>query len=469
MSSPASNPEVLSIAFGAVLLTNGLGVLLLAAVLRSGRNLELPAFGAGLFLFGLRTLSALESTRALAPLPGLAWDYAGPISLYFLTVTTFVFMEHYWGAGRHGSFRRIWQVQLAFAVAATAADVGSGAPGASMNAYLLLVLAWTAVTLLNIAGGGVRTRPEDRFVLVGLVAIVAAAIHDSLGLLGVIWDLTALPLGILAFAGALSYSLVLRAFGNQRRLATIDVELQAARRFQQSLLPHGRPAVPGGACAVRYRPMAAVGGDLYDFLPVAGRRFGILVADVTGHGIPAALIASMVKTSVAAQAHTAARPAEVLAGMNRDLYSQLDGNLVTAVYACVDLDARHVALANAGHPRPLLLENGGGSASEAGERGAALGLLPDERYAATDLALAPGDRLVLYSDGLVEARAPDGALFKLQRVRSALTDRAALPAEAWADHLLEQVTRWAGKPDLALDDDLTLLVLDMPAADAGAS
>lgn len=461
--------EFLNVAFGAVLFTNGLGLMLLAAILRSDRNLELPAFGAGLFLFGLRTLSDLESTRALVPLSGMVWDYVGPICLYFLTVTTFVFMEHYWGAGRFGSFRRIWQIQLAFAVGGTATDIASGTPGAAMDAYLLLVLVWTAVVLLNVAGGNIRSRPEDRIVVVGLVVIVLTVIHDSLVLLGAIWSVSLQPLGILVFSGSLTYSLVLRSFGNERRLAMIDVELQTARRFQQSLLPHGRPPVPEGACAVRFRPMAAVGGDLYDFLPVDGRRFGILVADVSGHGIPAALIASMVKTAAASQARVAARPAELLAGMNRHLYRQLDGNLVTAVYACVDPDARRVSLANAGHPRPLLLASGGRSASEAGERGAALGLLPDERYAATDLSLAPGDRLVLYSDGLVEAKAPDGALFEVQRLRSALNGRAALPAAAWADHVLDEVTRWVGKPDLTLDDDLTLVVLDMPAGDAGAS
>ena len=177
----------------------------------------------------------------------------------------------------------------------------------------------------------------------------------------------------------------------------------------------------------------------------------------------------MVKAGAASQTHVADRPDAVLAGMNRHLYSQLDGNLVTAIYAFIDFDARRVSLANAGHPHPLLLAGGGRTVDEVGKRGAALGLLPAERYATTELLLSPGDRLVLYSDGLVEAKSPGGALFERDRLCTALLDHAALPAEAWADQLLEQLTRWVGKTDLALEDDLTLLVLDCPAADARAA
>ena len=115
------------------------------------------------------------------------------------------------------------------------------------------------------------------------------------------------------------------------------------------------------------------------------------------------------------------------------------------------------------------MESGGRTVDEVGKRGAALGLLPAERYATTELSLSPGDRLVLYSDGLVEAKSPDGTLFALERLRGALLDHAALPADAWADQLLKQLRRWVGKTDLALDDDLTLVVLDIPGPNAGAA
>lgn len=470
MPADALRLEVLNIAFGFVLVTGGLALTLLPAFYRSGRNPALTIFGAGVAMSGLVTLAPLPSFRALAPLPPIVWDHMTPIGQYFQPVVAFRFVELYWGAGRFAAFRRIWQIHLPFAVIAAGLDIAAGTPAGSMGAHLVLTLIWMTVFALQLVGGGIRRNREDGAVIFGAAAVAVVLFHNILSAGGVLpWSIDLLPPATLIFVGCITHSLLVRAFRNERRLAAVEAELETARRFQQSLLPRTPPRVPGGGWAVRYKPMDAVGGDLYDFFPIDGERFGVLLADVTGHGIPAALIASMVKTGAASQTHAAERPADVLAGMNRYLYRQLDGNLVTAVYACVDLAARRVTLANAGHPRPLLLAGGGRSASEAGERGAALGLLPDERYAATDLSLAPGDRLVLYSDGLVEAKAPDGALFEVQRLRSALDGQAALPAETWADHVLEEVTRWVGKPDLALDDDLTLVVLDIPAGDTGAS
>ena len=187
-----------------------------------------------------------------------------------------------------------------------------------------------------------------------------------------------------------------------------------------------------------------------------------MVAGVTGHGVPVTLVASMVKTGAASQVHMADRPAEVLAGMNRYLCGQLDESCVTAIYAYVDMAARRVSLANAGHLPPLLLSRDDGNAEEVGSRGPWLGLLPGEEYVVTELSLQPGDRLVLYSSGVAEATSPDGKLFSPFRLRRLLLDEASDSAEEWADQVLAQLTTWIGKPDLAVDDDVTLVVLDIP-------
>ena len=287
-------------------------------------------------------------------------------------------------------------------------------------------------------------------------------VHDNLAGLGLLpWRLRIEFVGIIIFVGSLGYALALRTFSNERRLATLDHELRTARQIQQSLLPPELPQTPGTALAARFVPMAAVGGDLYDCLPVGDRHLGLLVADVAGHGIPAALIASMVKTAAATQSRVADKPAEVLEGINRHLCGQVDGHYVTAVYVYVDFDAGRLLHARAGHPAPLLLTQRGQHVSEVGESGLILGFVPEARYTTTELPFTAGDRLVLYTDGLVEATSPTGRFFDPSRLREILKQRTDLSPERWADYVLERLAEWTGKPALELDDDLTLIVLDM--------
>ena len=127
------------------------------------------------------------------------------------------------------------------------------------------------------------------------------------------------PLGSIVLIACLGAIAVRRAFKESERLLAIDKELSIARRIQSSILPAAMPKIAGLAVAARYEPMTAVAGDFYDFLEVGERRLGVLVADVSGHGVPAALIASMVKVAIAAQKPRADRPAAVLAGMNETL------------------------------------------------------------------------------------------------------------------------------------------------------
>src|SRR5262249_61661029 len=124
------------------------------------------------------------------------------------------------------------------------------------------------------------------------------------------------PVGMLAFIAGLGYFVAERAIESERRLFSLSKEMETARNIQQSILPAATPSAPGLEIIASYLPMAEVAGDFYDFLDQGGGRLGVLVADVSGHGVPAALIASMVKVAFAAQADHASDPARVIAGMN---------------------------------------------------------------------------------------------------------------------------------------------------------
>ena len=462
--------DLLSVSFGSVLIAAGLAALLLPTIHRPARNLSLTSFGAAVLLYGLRELAGLSSFQAITPVSTVIWSYVGTICTYLIPVVTFVFTDQFWGAGRYSSIRRVWQIHLGYAAIAIAVDIVTQTPGAGLGPNSPLVVLWMGVVLGNIIVGALRIDRDFRIVRIGLVVLVVLVANDNLVSLGLLpWQTLLEPLGVVVFTSSLGYALALRTFGNERRLATLDYELRTARQIQQSLLPRELPRAVGESLAVRYIPMAAVGGDLYDCLQVDDRHVGILVADVTGHGIPAAIIASMVKTAAAAQIRVADQPAEVLAGINQHLCGQVDGHYVTAVYVYLDLDTGRVLQANAGHPPPLLLSRADQEVDTIGEGGLILGFVPNATYTTTELPLSPGDRVVLYTDGVVEASAPNGDFFETERLRDTLQSRSELTAERWADHLLEQLTQWCGRASLELDDDLTVLVLDIPGPQSAST
>ena len=136
--------------------------------------------------------------------------------------------------------------------------------------------------------------------------------------------------------GALGYLAARHVIGAELSLAALRQELDTARRIQEAILPPGPPNAPRLAVAARYLPMTEVAGDLYDFAELEDGRTGVLVADVSGHGVAAALVSSMTKVAFQAQAAHHDDPARVLAGMNRMLGTRLDGKFVTAAYICLD-------------------------------------------------------------------------------------------------------------------------------------
>src|SRR5246500_4843305 len=174
-----------------------------------------------------------------------------------------------------------------------------------------------------------------------------------------------------------------------RQLLGIQKELETARLIQQSILPQTVPQIDGLDIAARYIPMASVAGDFYDFIAVDNKHVGILVADVSGHGMPAALIASMLKIALAAQSAHADDPARVLQGLNETLCGKFQHHYVTAAYAFVDMKKRTLTYAGAGHPPLLLWGAASPGVRDVTENGLFLGMFDFETYSSVELPLAP--------------------------------------------------------------------------------
>jgi serine phosphatase RsbU (regulator of sigma subunit) len=260
---------------------------------------------------------------------------------------------------------------------------------------------------------------------------------------------------MLVFVLCLGYALGRSLVRAETEFAGVQRELETARRIQSSLLPRRIPEQSGLDIAVRFVPMTAVAGDIYDVVRIGPFSTGILVADVSGHGVPAALVASMVKVAFSAQADHADDPAEVLGAMNQVLCRHLEHAYVTAVYAVVNTDRQTVTIASAGHP-PALLHRDHQTSSLERNGGVMLGVFPDAKYTNTEVApFGAGDRLLLYSDGILEARDRAGRFFDGDRVARWLSDIEHTSAEQLADAAFSELTQWTGG---GFDDDVTFVI-----------
>jgi sigma-B regulation protein RsbU (phosphoserine phosphatase) len=266
------------------------------------------------------------------------------------------------------------------------------------------------------------------------------------------------PYGFAVLLGCLGYVAARQTLMRDEEFGEIKKELDLARNIQLSLLPASFPESTAFCIAARYVPMNSVAGDFYDVFAADASHVGLLIADVSGHGVPAALIASMVKMAAISQRDHAAHPAQLLSGMNRALWGNTQGQYVTAAYVYLDAASRELRYAAAGHPCMLRLRRG--SAIEVAENGLLLAAVEEIAYTERSIPIEAGDRFVLYTDGLVEARNGAGAMFGDDALKSALEQSAGLVAADAADWIIASVQKWASFQD----DDLTVLVCDYSAA-----
>ena len=413
------------------------------------------------FIYGARLLMDLDATEVLFPVARtVAWDKAIDILSYLVPIPAGLLFERLMAGGWRGSLRRFWQAFVVMAAAAIPAEVMAREPGALMKPYRLLVLASALVVLANVFWPGRERTADLRVLRASFLVLLAFIIYENLRGIGLTRTANVEPVGFLAFVCGLGIVAARRVFTDQERLSAIRQELETARRIQESILPGEPPRIPGLDLASRYVPATEVAGDFYEFLPGEGRRLGILVADVSGHGVPAALVASMLKVAVAAQGAHVASPGRLLSEINAIFHGKLKNQFITALYVYLDLEAGRMTAASAGHPPPLVWRGREGRIEELPPGGVVLGRLRRAAYSETAVPFEPGDRVLLFTDGIPEALSPGGEMFGEERLRGVLASSSSLIAEAAAEALVAQVAAWTGRT-AGFDDDLTLVVASL--------
>jgi sigma-B regulation protein RsbU (phosphoserine phosphatase) len=239
------------------------------------------------------------------------------------------------------------------------------------------------------------------------------------------------------------------------RLEQQERELPRAREIQQSLLPKSILQLPGFELATAWQPARVVGGDYFDVLPLGEKRLAICIADVVGKGVSAALLMANVQATVRAFAHDSESPAHLCDRVNRVLCENIAADkFVTFFYGILDAGERTFRYCNAGHPFPLLVTSD--STSQLAEGGAVLGIFPEGKYGNATVHLSPGDRLLLFTDGITEATGPEDQEFGQESITAfARADRSISAAEL-NRRLLAHVSDFCrGR----FHDDATLLVI----------
>src|ERR1700682_874193 len=459
--------ELAHIAAAVALLSIALAAVALFFFRRRTHELTLIYFGLFCILYAVRLLALRPSLRSLFDESRTFWDYVDWAITCSIILPLSLFLSQVVGEPLRKFFRWLLAAQTVFAVFGILA-AALGARLAKLyvanNIMILGTLATAAlflVTRKRSLGSLPRLTLEVRVFIAGFVVWLLFVVHANLLGLKILTGHNVEFLGFLVFVAGLGYISAYRIFANEERLLAINKELEIARRIQSSIIPQNVPTLPGLEIAARYVPMSAVAGDFYDFLGVDEKRVGILVAGVTGHGVAAALIASMLKFAFAGQAAHDDDPARVLTGLNRSLCGKFEEHFVTAAYLFVDLERSLLRYSAAGHPPLMLASRSAGEVREFEENGLMLGMFPEAAYSSVEIRVGPRDRCLLYTDGLFEAKNVAQEGFGKSRCKEFLETQPDIPGARFANALLNNIASFSGHNSArAQEDDITLLVLD---------
>jgi len=285
------------------------------------------------------------------------------------------------------------------------------------------------INLINKKGGGSFTPDDQR--LVGIIATQSAQVLENA-----------------------------RLYEEEKRLQQMERELQMARDIQQSLLPTENPKLPGAEIAGLSHPAREVGGDYYDFIELSEGRLGVVIADVSGKGVPASLLMANIQATLRVQAATSTSVKDCIAEANTALHKSTEADkYATLFYGILDTTQRTFTCTNAGHNSPMLIAQDG-SCRRLETGGIVLGMLAQIPYQEERVQLRPGDLLLLFSDGITEAMNDREEEFGEERLAELLADNRNLSPEVLLEKILTEVSAFTG--EVPQQDDMTLVAIKLP-------
>ncbi|PKL14924.1 MAG: hypothetical protein CVV50_01850, partial [Spirochaetae bacterium HGW-Spirochaetae-6] len=240
------------------------------------------------------------------------------------------------------------------------------------------------------------------------------------------------------------------------RSRVIENDLSMARKLQFSLMPDKLPEMDHARLAAYYNPMDKVGGDFYDFIRFREKNLlGILLMDVSGHGLPVAFVTAMIRTLITTSNAHKTQPGAFLSYLNQHLCGQLNDHFLTAFYGIYDTHQSTLTYAKGGHPEPIVLKKDGSFAFLAA-KGKILGIFPEARWEEVEINLSPGDKILFYTDGLIEAVDSKGEEFE-----NKLLGLLSLHSEEPIEKLLNTIQQKLSEHQVIQDDDICLLGLEI--------
>jgi phosphoserine phosphatase RsbU/P len=458
--------EVPNLIASSFFLFTGVMALLIAAVRHSRGVRILIWIGLWSAAYGGRDLAGLPVLISMLP---PAFEPARRLlmvclSYLIIVPATLAFMELTIGA-----LRRVLQVLLITGITVAVAAISWFLISRSQSTFLVYNQ-WLAVPVLVtlIVASSVPKLSKRYLVLSQHRVLTIGALIFSLEALWVniarplnykvphVYDIVGFAVLLLSFA----YTALEMIIGNERRLLSIENELAIARDLQFSILPSAGPKIPSLSIAAVYEPMTAVAGDFYEFLPIDEHRVGFLIADVNGHGVPAALVASMIKVAAQTVNGCASDPAEVLKCLGNILNHNLRSQLVSAAYLWIDTEAGSARYSAAGHPPLLYWRSQDDVLHRIESNGLLFGMDLESEYPVREIPLAPGDRFLLYTDGVTEPENDAGEPFGDRRLEQVIRDNRSRTVYELSEQLLGEIRTWK-KQAIGLHDDITLIAIDI--------